>query len=371
MKNLHLMPMCTHLDDGMVKVLNSEFPTNENIFFHPEQREALIHVSNSYVVPEAFTPEYINEHAHEYKRVILHSLFFNGDEILRLTDEAAKKIVWIVWGHDLYSVHKKKRWTLQRFTHEAVHVVKKVLRGTYYRAYKKNVRITYKVGLFQCIGIGFPYDEFMIRKKYGNSPRVVYGPVFGPKAPDEIKFKLREQHIASSNACTNVIIGHSGFAFLEHEKYLKRLSRYKDENLHIYLILSYGADEERIRKLTALAYTLFREDQVTIITQMMDKEDYRELLAKMDIAIFPFRHQSALSNTQMMAFMGTKLYFDPRGVLAKGFQAGGVKSYDCRTIGKIPFSAFKEYHEVPPVDAPLFERGNYGNAVKAWKEILQ
>ena len=158
---------------------------------------------------------------------------------------------------------------------------------------------------------------------------------------------------------------------MEHEKYLKKLSKYKNEDMQIYLVLSYGADEARIQKLTTLANRLFREGQVTIITEMMDKEKYREFLSKMDVAIFPFLHQSALSNTQMMAFMGSKLYFDPRGVLAKGFLAGGVKSYDCRKIGKIPFSTFKDYNEVPPVDAPLFSRGEYSNAVKAWKDILQ
>lgn len=371
MKNLHLMSMDSFFDDSMVAVFNQEFPINDNVFFHRTLRKALESVENSFVVPEAFTAEYINEHAHEYKRIILHSLFLGENGVLKLSDEAASKIVWVVWGHDLYSVHKKKKWTVPLLLKEAVHTAKKILRGTYIRAYKAKKEVARKVALFQCIGIGFPYDEKMIRKKYGHKPRVVYGPVFGPKTPDNRRLELRERHLAASNHCTHVIIGHSGFEFLEHEKYLNKLSKYKNEDMHIYLVLSYGADEERIQKLTTLANQLFHEGQVTIITEMMDKEEYRAFLSKMDVAVFPFLHQSALSNTQMMAFMGTKMYFDPRGVLAKGFQAGGVKSYDCRKIGKIPFSIFKDYNEVPPVDAPLFSKDNYDNAVKAWQEILQ
>lgn len=371
MKNLHLMPMDSFFDDSMVAVFNQEFPESENVFFHRTNRKALESVENSFVVPESFSAEYINEHAHDYKRIILHSLFLDANGVLKLSDEVACKIVWVVWGHDLYSVHKKKKWTTSLLLKEAVHTLKKTLRGTYIREFKTKKEVARKIALFQCIGIGFPYDEKMIRKKYGHKPRVVYGPVFGPKTPDNRRLELREKHLAASNHCTNVIIGHSGFEFLEHEKYLKKLSKYKNEDMQIYLVLSYGADEERIRKLTALANQLFSKGQVTIITEMMDREEYRAFLSKQDVAIFPFLHQSALSNTQMMAFMGTKLYLDPRGVLAKGFRAGGVKSYDCRKIGKVPFSKFREYNEVPSVDAPLFSRDNYSNAVEAWKEILQ
>ena len=369
MKNLHLMPMCSHLDDGMVFAINANFPPDENVFFHPAQREPLKNIENSLVVPEAFSVDYINENAKNYKRIVLHSLFLSPNEIIRLSDEAASKIVWIVWGHDLYSVHKKKKYSFEYIAKETIHCVKKVLRGTYIRQYQSNQKIRRKVGLFQCIGIGFPYDEKMIREKYGQKPKVVYGPVFSNNVLIEKKKELRAKHLVNKSNMTNILIGHSGFEFLEHEKYLQKLCKYKNEKIHIYLVLAYGASEERIQKLRELSAKLFLPDQVSIITEMMEKEKYMEFLSTIDIAIFPFLHQSALSNTQSLAFMGAKMYFHPNGVLAKGFAQGGVKSFDCRKIGRISFDSFIKYDDVPSEDALLFS-SSYDKCVDAWKKIL-
>lgn len=369
MKNLHLMPMCTHLDDGMVFAINANFPLEENIFYHPAQRVPLREVENSFVVPEAFSVDYINENAKKYKRIILHSLFLSSNEIIKLTDEAAKKIVWIVWGHDLYSVYKKKALSLNYIVGESIHCVKKVLRGTYIRQFKARREVSRKVSLFQCIGIGYPYDEKMIRKKYGQKPTVVYGPVFSNNILSTKKRELRAKHLSCKSTVINILIGHSGFEFIEHEKYLQKLSKYKNENIHVYLVLAYGASEERIQKLRQLSDELFSSGQVTIITEMMKKEIYMEFLSTIDIAIFPFLHQSALSNTKSLAYMGAKMFFHPNGVLAKGFKEGGVKTFDCRKIGKISFSTFIKYDKIPNESALLFS-DSYDKCVTAWKKIL-
>lgn len=371
MKNLHLMPMCTHLDDGMVFAINANFPPDENVFFHPSQREPLKKIDNSFVVPEAFSVDYINENAKNYKRIVLHSLFLSPNEIIRLSDEAASKIVWIVWGHDLYSVHKKKKYSFEYITKETIHCIKKVLRGTYVRQYQSNQKIRRKVGLFQCIGIGFPYDERMIRKKYGKKPKVVFGPVFSNVNLEPILNDLRVKHETLNCDCINILVGHSGFEFMEHEKYLSKLRRYKKENIHIFLVLAYGASQDRVDQISNSAFRIFGKDKVTIISDLMGKMEYLSFLSNIDIAIFPFLHQSGLGNTKMLAYMGAKMYFDPRGVLAKGFMQGGVKTFDCRAIGLIPFSIFAKQHSIPSRDAPLFATNSLERNITAWKEILQ
>ena len=95
MKNLHLMPMCTHLDDGMVFAINANFPLEENIFYHPAQRVPLREVENSFVVPEAFSVDYINENAKKYKRIILHSLFLSSNEIIKLYYIAQEEKIYL------------------------------------------------------------------------------------------------------------------------------------------------------------------------------------------------------------------------------------------------------------------------------------
>lgn len=369
MKNLHLMPMGSIFDDDLVTELNANFPIELNVFYHAEQRERLKDVENSYVVPDAFTPEFINAHAIEYNKIFLHSLFLSPDEILRLTDDVAKKIVWIVWGHDLYTVKKKKKWNASRFMKESIHVAKKLVRGTYIRSNSKKRAVAQKVSRFHAVGIGYSYDEKEIRRKYGKTVSVVYGPYFSRTTQEKVD-KLREMHLSKHEHTTNILIGHSGFEFLEHEKYLQKLSHYKDEDICVHLVLSYGASEDRIQKLSEMAISIFGEEKCNIITQMMSKNDYYEYLTSIDVAIFPYVHQSALGNTRRLAYMGAKLYFHPDGILSKGFKQDGMKVYDCREIGKVPFEQFIMNDFLPEPSIPLFNTFNYQRNVEAWKQLL-
>lgn len=369
MKNLHLMPMGSTFDDDTVLELTELFPDTENIFLHPARRKALEGFANSIVQPDAFTPEYINRHCGEYDQIFLHSLFLAPHEILRLSDEAVGKITWCVWGHDLYTTGRRKNYTPEALLREGIHGVKKLLRGTYVRQHRINRAAAEKVASFRRIAIGYSYDERMIRKKYGPGATVVYGPYFSRTTEATIG-ELRRMHLEKEDPTVNILIGHSGFPFLRHEKYLQRLAAYRDENIRIHMVLSYGASEERIAALTAMAHSLFGPEKCGIVTRMMPKGEYYEYLTKMDIAIFPFRHQSALGNTRRMAYMGVKMYFDPRGVLAKGFGEGGVRTFDCREIGRVPFARFCAQAAPPDIHAPLFDAFCYRKNVDAWAAIL-
>lgn len=369
MKNLHLMPMNSTFDDDTVIELTDLFPEVENLFLHPVQRSALAGYPNSRVVPEAFTPEYINLHCGEYDQIFLHSLFLTPDQILRLSQEAVRKITWCIWGHDLYTTKSHKKRDLRTCAGAAIHCMKKLLRGTYIRQARHRRLVAERVAAFRRIAIGYPYDERMIRKKYGPNATVVYGPYFSRTTEANIG-RLRRMHLDRKESTVHILIGHSGFAFLEHEKYLKRLAAYRDEDIRIHLVLSYGASAQRIAELTALAHSLFGPEKCEIITEMMPKSAYYEYLTQMDIAIFPFRHQSALGNTRRLAYMGVKMYLDPRGVLAKGFRDGGVRTFDCRRIGRIPFAQFCAEVAPPDTHALLFDTFSYQKNIAAWSSII-
>lgn len=370
MKNLHLISMCTHIDVEIVESLNSFFPHEENLFISKLPLDQLSGTDNYLVDSGAFNVEYINQHCSEYRCIIIHSMFLSEDEIIHLSDEAADKIVWVVWGQDLYNNGKKPRITVPYLAHEAVHCVKKFLRGTYYRSFIKKRQVSNKVSKFRCVGIGYLYDEKQIRKRFGKAVKVQYLPVSGIVYIEK-KLKKREDHLNTKREVKNVLIGHSGYHFLEHEKYLRKLSAYKDKPIHIHMVLCYGADENRIRYLKELAYSIFGAEKCTIVTELVPVTEYMDYLSKMDVAIFPFRHQSALGNTISMAFMGVKLYFDPRGVLSKGFKKCGVTTYDCRKIGKIPFEDFIENTEIADVNSPLFDLFYTEKNKQAWAAVLQ
>ena len=369
MKNLHLMPMSSVFDDDLIIELNSHFPQEDNIFIVKSLRERIKIYNNCIADKDAFTAQYINDNEEKYQNIFLHSLFLNNEQLFRLSPKARRKIVWIVWGHDLYE--NKKRIHSSQIISESIHSIKKILRGTYIKEFHERKHRAIVIADFKAIGIGYKYDEKMIRKKYGKDIKVVYGPYFS-KTTEENVNRLRKMHSTKSNSePVNILLGHSGFEFLEHEKYLKLLSKYKNENMNIHLILSYGASTERINKLRKLAYSLFGKEKCTIMEKMMPKVQYYEYLTKMDIAIFPFKHQSALGNTKRLAYMGVKLYLHPRGVLFKGFKDSGVKVYNCLDIGRVSFEKFCQNDISVDINAPLFETFNYQKNIEAWRQLLQ
>ncbi len=370
MKNLHLLSMCTHIDVEMVQFLNSEFSQDDNEFVSERRMDELEKYQNYSSNPACFSPEYINQHYQDYRMIIIHSMFLTDEQIISLTDDAAKKIVWVVWGQDIYSNGPKTVWNLKMIVKEGVHTIKKIIRGTYLRTFRKKRQVSNKISQFYGVGIGFSYDEKTIRKKYGSKVRVCYIPVSG-ESDVEYRLQLREHHLNSECGETKVLLGHSGYHFLEHEKYLNKLSAYRNENIHIYMVLSYGASLEKIKYLEELGNSIFGESKCTVITELMPFREYTEFLSTIDVAIFPFRHQSALGNTKNMALMGTKLYFDPRGVLYKGFKENGVRTYDCRTIGKISFEEFCRNEIIADAHAPLFRNYYPGESTKAWRAILE
>lgn len=370
MKNLHLMPMGSVFDEDLIIELNANFPHVENEFILKSVRNRISGFENCQFCANVFSAKYINENEYKYNKVFLHSLFLDTNQLFMLNERSLHKLVWIVWGHDLYDNKGHSKLTANQYVSVIVHGVKKILRGTYIKMYLAERKRAKIISRFNSIGIGYKYDELMIRKKYGPDVRVVYGPYFSRTTEENVN-KLREKHRQKEAGPINIMIGHSGFDFLEHERYLNRLSKYKHDNLHIYLILSYGATKERIQKLSDLANSIFGESKCTIITEMMSKDEYYEYLTKMDIAIFPFKHQSALGNTKRLAYMGVKLYLHPKGILYKGFKDSGVKTYNCLEIGKISFEKLCRNDTPVDTNAPLFDTFNYKNNVEAWRKLLE
>ena len=358
------------LDSGfnarLMVELNTHFSIEDNYFVWRVGSKCPTGFRNAVTDPKWFSPEYINQHHGDWDQIFLHELFLTDRQILQLSDEAAKKITWVVWGHDLY--RKPPKPTMQPRS-IAVFVYRWLRQNSvFFRGYQHKVAT--KVSQFRRIAIGYPYDEVYIRKKYGSIVPVVYGPYFSHDTDRKQADALRYLHAQQKHDSVNILIGHCGAPFIEHEKYLKKLVKYKNQPIHIFMVMSYLATSERITQVRMLAESLFTPEQFTIITELMPKEEYYQFLTRIDIAIFPFLHQSALGNTKRLAYMGVKLYFHPNGVLAKGFLSGGVDSCDCRKIGKLSYKEFSAPTTLPASDAPLFNSFDYNRNIQAWGKIL-
>lgn len=366
--NLHLMPIYSPFTADLVCEINRWFPQNENTFIVRYSHPKTNGYQNCITDPKAFTVDYLNAHYEEYKTIFLHFLFLRPHQVAHLKEEAAKKIIWVVWGDDLYNlnIRNEKAKTISQFARNLLYTW-----SAHSALYKfQNKKAREKIRMFKAIGIGYAYDENKVRELYGDLPPVVYAPYFSQLGGIEAAQKMREKHLRKQTDTVNVLIGHSGFPFHNHEKSLKILSKFKDENIHINLVLSYGASEERVKSVSSLAIQLFGENKTTILTEMLPKEEYYDFLASIDIALFPFAHQSALGNARRLAFSGAKLYLDPNGALAKGFSEGGVSTENYFEIENQTWEQFCANNAIPSTDCPLFDVFNYMKNVKAWEKLL-
>lgn len=370
MRCLHLMPMNSSINVDLIHQINRHFPPEEHLFVLSVPRNDTTDIQNCIVAPDHFRVQYLNQNHARYDIIFLHSLNYSPAELLALQDDAAHKIIWCVWGHDLYSVHRKKQYTPRERIHEFWHFLKKLGRFTHLRVFLKQRKIVRKIRCFRCVLIGYPYDRMLLRKKYGKNLSIEIAPYFSSFDKADMAALLDQKNL-SSHSGTNVLIGHCGFHFIEHQAYLQKLAAYRNENIHIHMVLSYGASAEEIRQIRETALRLFREDQITIIEEMMSKDDYHRYLSTMDVAIFPYTHQSGVFNTVLLSYLGTKMYFSSDGVLYKGFQEMGLPVFDCGAIGRIDYQDFCRPSEPPDRNAPLYDIYNNARNVERWYHIFQ
>lgn len=366
---LHLMPMDSSINTDLIVQLNLHFDPAEHLFVLKQMHPKAVNIPNCIAAPEYFTIEYINQHYTEYNAIFLHSLYLSQNELLALHKDAASRMIWCVWGHDLYHVRRKEKMAFSDHVHNTVHFLKKVGRCTHLREYRKRQQAARVVSRFRCVLIGYPYDRVMLRKRYGNHVPIEIAPYFSDFDKDDMQ-QLYQQQCTEHHKGVNILIGHCGFHFIEHETYLRRLSRYRDQDIHIHLVLSYGASEEESRRIRNTAFQLFREDQITIIDTMMTKQDYHAFLSTMDIAIFPYEHQSGVFNTVLLSYLGKKLYFAPNGVLFRGFREMGLPVFDCTTIGQKPFPQFIQAPEPTDHACSLFDIYHNARNIQRWNEVL-
>ena len=102
--NLHLMPINSGFNTNLIAEINKSAPMENNLFVWKDGSPFADYQENCIADSRMFSPEYINAHCSEYWHIFFHSLYMKDREIVKLSDEAAGKITWVVWGHDLYRV---------------------------------------------------------------------------------------------------------------------------------------------------------------------------------------------------------------------------------------------------------------------------
>lgn len=293
--------------------------------------------------------EYIN-----YDYIFIHAMNFSCKQLLKLNKKVYKKIIWCVWGHDLY------------FNNECNNIVSKS------REKIKKKIIKYLLESIYAVGIGFGYDSIEVRKIVGDKPKIKFLPYGYEKGAIEKYQKVFNKIKQNSNEC-KIMIGHSGFEFLNHIEILKKLLKYKDEKIIISLVFSYG-ENSHMESVKKFVFDNFDSKKIEIINNMMNDEEYMNYLNTVDIAIFDFKHQAALGNMWKLSYLGKKIYLNDDGILKMAFDLEGLDSYNISEISSMNFNEFSrtiEHDEKIKLHRYGERYLNENNVKNAWKKMFK
>lgn len=202
-------------------------------------------------------------------KIILHGLWKNNFILLLfLNSYLLKKCYWSIWGGDLYPINNIN-WIKRQ-------VIKKM--GHF---------VTYIKGDYELIK-----KNFEIKGQYHESIMYI------SNLYNKNKLTIKKDNFI------NIQIGNSGFESNNHKEVFNKLILFKDENIKIYVPLSYGKDSY-INEIINEGRNLFG-DKFIPITEFMPFDKYLQFLASIDISIFAHNRQQALGNIITLLGLGKK-----------------------------------------------------------------
>lgn len=241
---------------------------------------------------------------HQADKIILHSLFnLRLVQILFFTPWLLKKCYWIMWGGDLYS-HKlsvrNRRWKIGEF---------------FRRPVIKNIGhlVTYIEG-----------DLQFARKWYGARGQYHECLMYTSNLYKEYRFPKKKANTI------NIQVGNSADSTNNHMEVLEKLVPYKDQDICIYVPLSYGSQvyaETIISEGKRLFGSKFKP-----LTKIMPFDDYLTFLGSIDIAIFNHKRQQAMGNTITLLGLGKTIYMRSDTTQWNFFKSKGIEIKDVEKL---------------------------------------
>lgn len=241
---------------------------------------------------------------HKADKVILHSLFdIKIVQILFFSPWLLKKCYWIIWGGDLYVYKTGKRnksWYKNEF---------------FRRPVIKNMGnlVTYIEG-----------DIDLARQWYGAEGQYHECIMYLSNVYKEYKIPKKR------SSTINIQVGNSADPSNNHIEALEKLCPYKDEDICIFVPLSYG-NEEHAKKVIKQGNEWFGDKFIPLV-DFMPFDEYLQFLGSIDIAIFNHKRQQAMGNTITLLGLGKLVYIRSDTSQWKLFKEAGIAIFD---IGKL------------------------------------
>ena len=238
-------------------------------------------------------------------KIIFHSLFMPGavDRLYR-EPELLKKSYWVMWGGDLYNAPRDEKSDFVRKN---------------FKGYINNIDKEYAIKKY-----GMKGKFYEMHYKFPLTKEIL----------DAVKKEKKNYiKIQINNSCD-----------ISTLEMLDTLSKYKDENIKITTVLSYGKlqfKDEIIEKGKRIFGNKFE-----YIDKFMKPADYARYLAQNDILILNQNRQQGFGNTLASLYLGLKVFIRSEISTNKYLNDSGIKIYNVVDIINNSFEEFTRNESV-------------------------
>lgn len=355
-KNLHIIRK-DKFDEAFIKFINKNFVKEENLFIVIANREKYQneyinennvivyfqkeHKLNLFKMFESIKRNrFIYKYAKECDKIFWHQIEKRFILFLFIFRGILKKSYWIIWGGDLYSHLNRKKSLRYKLRYKIEDYVKGNFKG-----YITHIEGDYKLAQKWYGAKGKYYNCFMY-------PSNLY---------KKIELKNIEKKVIY------IQIGNSATDSNNHFEILKKLEKYKNNDIKLFCILSYGNNNDKIKKIIEVGKNIFGDKFIPIV-DFMKFDEYMEFLSKIDIAIFAHNRQQAVGNITSLLSMKKTVYLK-EGVTTYGMLEDSgvkVKSFDkFENLEKFDDEILEKNKEI------IKERFSEKRLVEDWKKIFE
>ncbi len=287
-KILHLFRISVSLED-FVKLIHDNFTEDIHVFWIYGERKSgysTIKVSTYKNVKYVHDIEekLRSKEIYEYDKIIYHGVFEQSIiDYFFWNRKLLKKLYLFFWGGD------------------------KFLYGDSNGIYRKKSVVNSAHAIINII----PEERQFMKKNYeirGFSFCAQYAPHNIIKQCD-----AAEKVQSDKKEYTAIQIGNSATASNNHIYILEKLVKFREENIKIFIPLSYG-DIEYAEKVIKVGENLFGE-KIVVMTEFMETNEYYQFMKQMDIALFGIKRQQALGNIFALLYFGKKIFLKEHSII--------------------------------------------------------
>lgn len=331
-KYIHILHKTT-LTLVATRLIMNNFPKDEHAFVFvsgaPENYSQKLFAKN--VFYGNATTMRINPEVTE--RIIVHGLFSQRlVAFLFLNNHLLSKVYWCIYGGDFYGAPNTER-------------------NNYVRA---NVH-----------AIVTTFDKSAYESRFGEKPtyEMIFTNPLAAYLKEPMQHAVGEPYRVLVNNCADITT----------LKGLEMLSKFKDDNIEVYTILSYRTvgTVNPISKIVEQGKSIFG-DKFKPVYKWMDSSQYANFLADMDIYVSCQNRQQGVGNIAACVRMGKKAFVPCTVSTYSGYREKGIHLFDTTKIEDMSFDEFTTYDEnIRRSNIEVMkDRFSPDKQIKLWEKVI-